>query len=155
MRPPQREVKFSDNFLRGLYSQSGKYHITGDFRLSVLDYNNNDTVKKVINTTFEYGLLSVINRPTRVTRNSATAIHHIIAYSLIYSIVETGIIRTCIFLPFPIFIHREVSVFGVFLVRIQSECGKIRARKTPSKDAFHAGSLPINVNKFKTICKGK
>ena len=101
MRPPQREVKLSDNFLRSLYSESGNYHITGDFRLSVPDYNNNDKVKKDINTTFEYGLLSVINRPTRVTRNSATAIHHIITYFLIYSIVETGIIRTCIFLPFP------------------------------------------------------
>ena len=33
---------------------------------------------------------------------------------------------------------REVSIFGVFLVRIQSECGKIRTRKTPNTDIFHA-----------------
>ena len=26
---------------------------------------------------------------------------------------------------------------GVFLVRIQSECGKIRTRKTPTMDTFH------------------
>ena len=32
----------------------------------------------------------------------------------------------------------QVSVFGVFLVRIQSDCGKTRTRKTPNKDTFHA-----------------
>ena len=32
----------------------------------------------------------------------------------------------------------EVSVFGVILVRIQSECRKIRTRITPNTDTFHA-----------------
>ena len=32
----------------------------------------------------------------------------------------------------------KVPLFGVFLVRIQSECGKIRTRKTPSTDTRHA-----------------
>ena len=32
----------------------------------------------------------------------------------------------------------KVSVFEVFLARIQSECGKIQTRKTPNTDAFHA-----------------
>ena len=31
----------------------------------------------------------------------------------------------------------KVSIFGVFLVRIQSECGKIQTRKTPNMDTFH------------------
>ena len=31
-----------------------------------------------------------------------------------------------------------MSVFGVFSVRIQSGCGKIRTRKTPNTDNFHA-----------------
>ena len=31
-----------------------------------------------------------------------------------------------------------MSVSGVFLVRIQCECGKIWARKTPNTDTFHA-----------------
>ena len=30
------------------------------------------------------------------------------------------------------------SLFGVFLVHIQSKCGKIRTRKTPNTDTFHA-----------------
>ena len=32
----------------------------------------------------------------------------------------------------------NVYVFGVLLVRIQSECGKIRTKKTPNTDTFHA-----------------
>ena len=32
----------------------------------------------------------------------------------------------------------KVSVFGVILVRIQAECGKIRTRITPNTDNFHA-----------------
>ena len=31
------------------------------------------------------------------------------------------------------------SLFGVFLVHIQSKCGKIRTRKTLNTDTFHAG----------------
>ena len=30
-----------------------------------------------------------------------------------------------------------MSIFGVFQVRIQSECGKIRTRKSPNTDTFH------------------
>ena len=32
----------------------------------------------------------------------------------------------------------KVSVFEVILVRIQSECGKIRTRITPNTDTFYA-----------------
>ena len=44
----------------------------------------------------------------------------------------------------------KVSVFGVFLVRIQSECRKIRTRKTPNMDTLHA----VNICKIITIFKG-
>ena len=33
---------------------------------------------------------------------------------------------------------KNVSVFGVILDRIQSECGKIRTRITENTDTFHA-----------------
>ena len=32
---------------------------------------------------------------------------------------------------------QKVSVFGVILIRIQSKCGIIPARRTPNKSAFH------------------
>ena len=32
----------------------------------------------------------------------------------------------------------KVSVFGIFLFRIQNECGKIQNRKSPNTNTFHA-----------------
>ena len=44
-----------------------------------------------------------------------------------------------------------MSVFGIFLVRIQSECGKIRTRKTQNTDTF---TQPLEVFS-KKICSFK
>ena len=35
---------------------------------------------------------------------------------------------------------RKMSVFGVYLVRIQSECRQVRTRKTPNTNTIHAVS---------------
>ena len=59
--------------------------------------------KKVVNTTFEYGLVPVINKSTRMTKTSTTASDHIITSSFIYSNVETGIIRAHISDHFSVF----------------------------------------------------
>ena len=46
-------------------------------------------------------------------------------------------------------------IIGVFLVRIQSECGKIRTRKTTNTDTFHA-ALVITILHIPThLCKAK
>ena len=43
-----------------------------------------------------------------------------------------------------------MSVFGVFLVRIQSGCGKIRTRKTRNTDTFHAVQwMRVNQSRWK------
>ena len=40
----------------------------------------------------------------------------------------------------------KVPVFKVLLVRIQSECEKLRTRKTPNTDPFHPVSKYIKTN---------
>ena len=40
-------------------------------------------------------------------------------------------------------IASKVAVFGDFLVRIQSECGKIRTRKTLNTDTFQAVKITV------------
>ena len=53
----------------------------------------------------------------------------------------------------------KVSLFGVYLVRIQFEFGKIRARKTPNKDISHAVCIydtvkhQIRLSNFNNTCK--
>ena len=96
-RPPQGEAKPPNNFLGDLYSHGRSSNklldIAGDFNLNVFDNNSNDKIKKVQNTTFEYGPFPVINKPICVTTNSSTALDHTIANYLVYSNVETGILE--------------------------------------------------------------
>ena len=48
-----------------------------------------------LNSMFQYNMISTINKPTRVTRNSATALDHIIANNAISGIQHrSGIIKT-------------------------------------------------------------
>ena len=56
------------------------FYATSNFN-PVLDYNKNEKVTKVLNLTSEYGLVSLIHKPTRVTET--TVIDHI-ANSLLH-----------------------------------------------------------------------
>ena len=51
--------------------------IVGDFNLNLLDFCQNSKIRSFVNLMFRYGLISMINKPTRVTRKTATAIDHI------------------------------------------------------------------------------
>ena len=51
-------------------------------------------VQSFANFMFRHGLISTVNKPTRVTRNTATAIDNIIANSVINSEFKTGIFKT-------------------------------------------------------------
>ena len=53
---------------------------------------------------FEHGLIPVINKPTRITKRSATAIDHIITNTIINTNIKTGIIKSDISDHFPIFL---------------------------------------------------
>ena len=44
-------------------------------------------------------------------------------------------------------LRKKVSVFGVILVRIQSEYGKMRSTITPNTDTFHAVKCSIFLSK--------
>ena len=49
-------------------------------------------------------MVPVINKPTRVTKNTATAIDHIITNSLLHRTINTGILKLDISDHFPIFL---------------------------------------------------
>ena len=85
------------------------FYVTGDFNLNALDYNKNEKVTKFLNLTFEYGLIPVVNKPTRVTKNTATAIDHIITNSPLHKTINTGIIKLDISDHFPIFLMAEIE----------------------------------------------
>ena len=54
-------------------------------------------------------MFPVINKPTRVTENTATAIDHIITNSLLHRAISTGITKLNISDHFPIFLIAETE----------------------------------------------
>ena len=80
------------------------FYATDNFNLNVVDYNKNEKVTKFLNLTFEYGFVPVINKPTRVTKNTAAAIDHVITNSLLHRTINTGIRKLDISDHFPIFL---------------------------------------------------
>ena len=74
-----------------------------DFNLSTLDYDTNNVVKKFFNLIFQNGFLPLIQRPTRVTRTSATIIAHILTNRALQNKIQAGIMKTDISDHFPIF----------------------------------------------------
>ena len=52
--------------------------LVNDLNINSLDYSRNTHVRDFFNFVFENGKSSVINRPTRVTKSSATIIDHIL-----------------------------------------------------------------------------
>ena len=51
--------------------------IVGDFNLDLLQFQRHDQTNDFLETSFSFGLLPVITKPTRVTPTSATLIDHI------------------------------------------------------------------------------
>ena len=46
---------------------------TGDFNINVLEYEFDKKVQHILNSMFQRHMILTINKPTRVTRNTATA----------------------------------------------------------------------------------
>ena len=70
-----------------------KVYVCGDFNLNLLQYEACDAVRSFVDLCFEYSYLPLINRPTRVTDHSATAIDHI-WHNCYDSPVECGILMS-------------------------------------------------------------
>ena len=67
-----------------------------------LDFETNKTVQDFLNLMFHYNMIPLTNKPTRVTRNSANAIGHIITNSLTcHNDFKAAIIKTDLSDHFP------------------------------------------------------
>ena len=66
----------------------------GDLNISVLDYESNKKVHNFLSSIFQYNMIPMINKPTRVTRNTVTATSHIIT-NTVGSVIQhkSGVIK--------------------------------------------------------------
>ena len=56
--------------------------LSGDFNINMLDFEQNRKVQNFVNLMFQFDLVPTINKPTRVTNKTISAIDHIITHSI-------------------------------------------------------------------------
>ena len=94
---------FCKDFLNKQEMSNKAAFLLGDFNLNASDYDTSKEVKDFFNLVFQNGFLSLVQRPTRVTRTSATVIDHILTNRVLENKIQSGIIKTDISDHFPIF----------------------------------------------------
>ena len=98
-RPPNGDMTIFEKFCENLLSANNKTSkniiFAGDLNINVFDYDSKKKVQHFLSSMFQYNMIPSINEPTRVTRNTATAIDHIITNTVISGIQHrSGITKT-------------------------------------------------------------
>ena len=57
--------------------------MVGDLNINILDFNESKMIQGFVNLMSRDDLIPIVNKPTRVTWNTTTAIDHIIANSVL------------------------------------------------------------------------
>ena len=81
---------------------SKAFHIGGGFNLNLLDHGANKKVQKTLNLAHQNGMIPIINKPTRVTRKTTTAIRHIVTNCFTKTVFKTVNFTSVISDHFPI-----------------------------------------------------
>ena len=77
--------------------------MASNFNMNLFDFEQNKEVQYFLNTMFGHIIMPIINKLTRVTKNTATAIDHIFINTVTISKFQIGIIKSDILNHFPIF----------------------------------------------------
>ena len=114
-RPPDGDLSISETFFRKILSENSNANKTrflaGDFNINVLDYENMRIMR--IMRMFEFSMIPTINKPTRVTSYTATAIDNIITNSILDKDFKSAIIKTDLSDHFPvIFVIKLKTMFS-------------------------------------------
>ena len=70
------------------------FHIAGDFNMNWLDYEKCKKVQEFSDLAYENSMIPTINKPTRVTRQSATTIDHILTNCFVNFDFKTAFFRS-------------------------------------------------------------
>ena len=105
-RPPNGDHKELENYFKNSLSKREISHkdviLAGDFNINLLDFDTNKKVQNFVNLMIRFGMIPTINKPTRVTGQTASAIDHI-TNSILHTVFKSGVIKTDISDHFPIF----------------------------------------------------
>ena len=108
--------------------------MAGDFNMNLLDFEQNKKIQHFLNIMFGHSMMPVINKPTRVTKKTATAIGHILINSVTTTKFKTGTIKSDISDHIPIFFLADYN---------------IHIKETKERLIFRRDLSDISVEKFK------
>ena len=135
-RPPNGDTKISEQFCKNLFSKNRKNLknkiLAGDFNINALDYEQNKKVQSFINLMYRYSMITTINKPTRVGKNSATAIDHIIANCIVDCQFKTVILKTDVTDDFPIAVALRERMNRFIKAKRHKMYTNVTAMKRPS-----------------------
>ena len=105
-RPPSGKIAPFTSHMQNIFTENDRklIYLVGDINLNTLEYDTDNNVKKTFDMFLQSNLVPMINKPTRITRKSASIIDHILTNNLNLGNVSAGIIKSDITDHFPIFI---------------------------------------------------
>ena len=85
------------------------FFLAGDFNINLFDFETNKKVESFVNFMFEFSMIPTINKTTRVTKHTATAINNIITNCIINRDFKSAIVKTDLSDHFPIIFINELT----------------------------------------------
>ena len=80
-RPPNGDSTLFEKHMKSILSKNEATRkeviLIGDFNINLLDFDKNKRDQSFVNLMFRFRMIPTINKPTRVTRHTATAIDHV------------------------------------------------------------------------------
>ena len=112
-RPPNGKYDIFKKHLKSVIKKVNQEQkiicVAGDFNINALTYDSFPKTKSFFDMLFKHNTISVINRPTRVTRTTATAIDNILTNNFLEGKFSSGIIKTDISDHFSVFYSFNLS----------------------------------------------
>ena len=119
-------VSFFENILNEKVIKDLSSYIMGDFNIDILKSQDNNHISDFVNTIFSSGFYPLINRPTRITNQTATLIDNIYT-NIFHQHMSPGILITDITDHFPIFnVSQTVGNFNFDFDYLKENSGKYR-----------------------------
>ena len=97
-RPLDGDLNVCETFFKKILSDSTTvnkfFFLAGDFNSNLPDFETNKKVQSFVNLMFEFSMIPTINKPTRVTKHTVTAIDNIITNCILNSDFKKAIVKT-------------------------------------------------------------
>ena len=106
-RPPNTDIEIFNahlnNILEILKSENKSVYIMGDYNINLLNVDSHNLSSEFLNLMYSFAFFPVINKPTRISKNTSSLIDNIFCNDIIENVLFNGILYTDISDHLPIF----------------------------------------------------